>query len=186
MEKYLIVSLDDRKAKVLGEVISNPSCKKIIELLADKEMSASEISSELKMPLNSIAYNLDKLVSAGVVEKIKGFLWSIKGKKIERYRVANKAIVISPKKIGIYSKLKGVVPSIVVSGLASAAIAAYYKMQFEVQSVSEKSIAAPMLKAMPSVAESTAINIQIHPWFWFAFGCLTAIVVFLAWNWKKL
>jgi len=189
MEKYLIVSLGDEKAKALGDVISNPSCKKIVELLAEKEMSASEISSALKMPLNSVGYNIDKLVSAGIIERVKGFFWSSKGKKIERYRVVNKAIVISPKKTGVYSKLRGIAPTIIVAGLATAAISAYYKTQFGVQRVAEKAAEfaeAPFLAAAPSAAESTIKNIQMHPGFWFAFGCLTAIIVFLAWNWKKL
>lgn len=185
MEKYLIVSLGDERAKALGEVISNPSCKKIVDLLAEKDMSASEIASNLKMPLNSVGYNIDKLVNAGIIEKVKGFFWSSKGKKMERYSVVNKAIVISAKKPGIYSKLRGVVPSILVAGLATAAIAAYYKTQIGVQRIAEKAITAPMLEAMPSAGAATTAG-TINPWFWFALGGLTAIIVFLIWNWKKL
>jgi DNA-binding transcriptional ArsR family regulator len=189
-EKYLLFSLDDEKSKKLGEVISNSSCKKIVNFLADREASASEIASELKMPLNTAEYNLDKLVGAGMIERASGFFWSTKGKKIEKYRVANKLIVISPKKTNVYSKLKGIVPAILVSALATGIIAWCYKTQLEAQGMLEKAAesAGEMLAAIPTQAaiQETSIFGSLSPWVWFAFGGLVMLVVFLLWNWKKL
>jgi hypothetical protein len=45
-------------------------------------------------------------------EKKSGFLWSSKGKKIEKYFVSNKKIIISPK-----SMMKGIIPSILITGI---------------------------------------------------------------------
>src|SRR3989338_7587132 len=97
-DKYLMFSLDDEKARNLGEVIANPTCKKIVNLLAEKNSSQSDIARELKLPLNTIDYNIKKLLEAGLIEKSKNFFWSSKGKKIEMYKVANKLIVIQQKK----------------------------------------------------------------------------------------
>ena len=36
-EKFLLVSLKEDKAKQLAQVISNESCRKILDYLADKE-----------------------------------------------------------------------------------------------------------------------------------------------------
>lgn len=110
-EKYLLFDLDSKESKKLGEVISNPSCKKIINLLADKEMGISEIAKELGAPLNSVQYSVNNLKEAGLIEESKSF-WSVKGKKMPSYKLVNKAIVISPKKGNIYSKIKGVLPVI--------------------------------------------------------------------------
>ena len=93
-----MISLEDEKSRKLGEAISNPTCKKIISLLAEKELSATEISREIKIPMNTLDYNLKKLISSGIIEKSKHF-WSVKGKKIPTYKVVNKVIVIQPKNI---------------------------------------------------------------------------------------
>lgn len=120
MEKsYLMLSLDDEKAKDLADVMGNKTCKRILSLLAEREISESDIAKELNQPMNTIEYNLKKLVSAGLVEKSKAFFWSVKGKKIPMYRLANKYIVIMPKsKIA----LKVFLPVIAVIGLAAAGI----------------------------------------------------------------
>ncbi len=194
-EKYLLFSLDDEKSKKLGEIISNPSCKKIVNFLAEKEASASEVASELGMPLNTVEYNIDKLVSAGIIERISGFFWSTKGKKIERYKVANKLIVISPKKGNVYSKLKGIVPAVLISALATGVISWYYKSQLGVQRTLEKTAesSGAMLAAAPAQAATQQATVQaqailgsLSPWAWFAFGGLIMLLILLVWNWKKL
>jgi DNA-binding transcriptional ArsR family regulator len=194
-EKYLLFSLDDEKSKKLGEVISNPSCKKIVNFLAEREASASEIASELGMPLNTAEYNIDKLVSAGIIERVSGFFWSTKGKKIDKYKVVNKLIVISPKKGNVYSKLKGIVPAVLISALATGAIAWYYKAQLGVQSTADRAAesAGGMLAAAPAQATAQQATVQaqailssLSPWVWFAFGGLIMLLILLVWNWKKL
>ncbi len=109
-EKYLNIELNDPRSEKIAEVLTNKTAKKILELISDREMSATEISGELKLPLNTIGYNLDNLVKSGLVEKVSGFLWSSKGKKIEKYKLSNRKIIISPRNIS-----KGIIPAIVGS-----------------------------------------------------------------------
>jgi len=188
-EKYLLFSLDDEKSKKLGEVISNSTCKKIVNLLAEKELSESDIAKELGMPINTAEYNIKKLVEAGIIEKAKHW-WSVKGKKINIYRVANKLIVISPKKSNVYSKLKGIVPIVLISGILTAFLAWFYKPA-NIQ-IAERAFDAG--KAMPqaatgSEAVSGAVNIVSsvpNVWIWFLIGSLIAILAFVIWHWKKL
>ena len=68
-EKYLLFNLDDDRAKKLGEVISNSTARKIVNFLAEKESSETEISKSLGLALNTIEYNLKKLLEAGMIEK---------------------------------------------------------------------------------------------------------------------
>lgn len=98
-EKYLNVDLNDPRSAAIAEVMTNKTCKKILELLAEKEMSESDIAAELEIPLNTVGYNIKKLLDAGLIEKTKNFFWSVKGKKIPTYRLSNKKIIISPRKI---------------------------------------------------------------------------------------
>ena len=192
-EKYLLFSLDDEQSKKLGEVISNPSAKKIANFLAENESSASEIASALQMPLNSVGYNIEKLLDAGIVEKVGGFLWSAKGKKIEKYKVANKLIVISPKKGNVYSKLKGILPVILISGVITAGLAWYFRVQSatggKIAEVAEQKAfaAAPAAAgAMNIASQAVQAAWYSNPWVWFGLGGLVALIAFLIWNWKKL
>lgn len=193
-EKYLLFSLDDEASKRLGEVISNPTCKKIANLLAEKELSEKDIADELRIPLNTVGYNIKKLLEAGIAEKAKAHFWSVKGKRIETYRIVNKLIVISPKKSNIYSKLKGIVPVALISGILAAFISWYYKSvqlaSYGGQKAVEKAAEYAGEASISAPAASTAVefiqNIPHTEWIFFALGSLVAVTAFLIWNWKKL
>ena len=193
-EKYLLFSLDDEESKKLGEIISNPACKKIVNLLAEKELSEKDISDELDIPLNTVEYNLKKLLHAGIVEKAKAYFWSVKGKKIGTYRIANKLIVISPKKSNVYSKLKGIVLVALVYGLLALFISVYYRSvqlaSYGTQKLAERTAdsAGETVMAVPSALNTVNI-VQAIPhteWIFFSAGCAVAVICFLIWNWKKI
>ncbi len=96
-EKYILVSLEEDKAKDLANVISNKTSRKILEYLSTKdEVSETDISKELRLPLSTVHYNLQQLKKSNLVEA-KHFIYSEKGKKIGLYRVVKKFIVIAPK-----------------------------------------------------------------------------------------
>ncbi|PIN91282.1 hypothetical protein COU57_01235 [Candidatus Pacearchaeota archaeon CG10_big_fil_rev_8_21_14_0_10_32_14] len=208
--KFLIFNLEDDKAKALGEVISNPTCKKIVDYIAEhNDVSESDIVKALGIPANTVNYNIKRLINSGLIETSKTFFWSKKGKKMATYRVANKIIVISPKKSSnVYSKLKGIVPAVFVSGILSVALGFYYNSRFVVKSatrtvtnpqmydttvleVAKTSGAADFaMQAIPQVP-SVAIKSpeilgipQISVWFFV--GALVAISAYSIWNWKRM
>lgn len=198
-EKYLLFSLDDEDSRKLGEVISNPTCKKIVNLLAEKDLSESDIAEKLSLPLNTVDYNIKNLVKAGIVERSKNFFWSTRGKKIEIYKLANKLIVISPKKMNIYSKLKGVVPTAVICAAFTSVVYWYYRNQPVVNTVmkplaesAEKTAMSAGGVGAPAAADMAASTSQVIItnaavfWPWFLAGSLIAIISFIIWNWKKL
>lgn len=185
-EKYLLFSLDDEQAKKLGEVISNSTCKKIAGFLAEKEASESDIARELSLPLNTVEYNLKKLLGAGIIEKSKNFFWSSKGKKILTYKIANKLIVISPKKTSVYSKLKSVVPVVLISAIFTAFVAWYFRAREVIQENLPKAAETLAKAGVAEGAQTITETVSSNVWIWFAIGSLMAIIVFFAWNWKKL
>lgn len=91
------ISIGDVRIKDIAEAITNKTCKRILNYLTENEKTISEISSDLDIPINTVEYNIKKLLSSGLIEK-KSFWWSIKGKKMPTYSVSNKKIIISPKK----------------------------------------------------------------------------------------
>ena len=78
-KKYVMFDLDDERILSLSNVLSNKTCKKILEYLADKEASETEISYELKLPANTVNYNIKQLLESGFIEKTKDSFWSVKG-----------------------------------------------------------------------------------------------------------
>ena len=95
-EKLLILPLGE-ESKKLTQVISNDTARKIIELLADAPLSASDIAERLQTPLTTIVYNLENLEGVGLikVEKIK---YSEKGREVKIYSPVRKLIVVVPEK----------------------------------------------------------------------------------------
>jgi len=195
VEKYLTLNLDDENSSVIAEVLANKTCKKILVLLSEKDFSETDISKQLKLPLNTIEYNLNKLIKAQLIEKSNQFFWSVKGKKIPTYRLANKKIIISTK-----SKVKGIIPTILASGLFALLIK-YYNSSKEIinnptmlTETTEKAADLAYAAASGSV-ESNSCSIQQSltnslsnvgilqsTWIWFLIGALFGLIAFLIFN----
>lgn len=115
VEKYISLSLDDERTAKVAEILSNKTCKKILDYLAEKDASESEVSKDLEMPLNTVGYNIKKLKKEGLIEE-KSHFWSLRGKRIPVYRVSNKKIIITPKS-SMKEKLKYSLPVILLTGV---------------------------------------------------------------------
>lgn len=201
-DKFILVSLDDEKSKAVAEVLSNPTCKKIINHLAEnKEESEKDLSEKLNIPLNTVEYNLNKLVSSGFVQKRKNFFWSKKGKKIVMYELSNKSILISHKK-STGQKIKSITPAIIITLAGTFAIWAYQQIaaarsaacntglatgvQACTSNFSNVGTTAPSV-AVAHTASQAANVISSQPiWQWFLIGGLLAIIIISIINWRKL
>lgn len=204
-EKYINIDLNDGRIGKIADAISNKTCKKILNVLADDELSGSEVSEKLKIPLNTATYNLDILLEAGLIEKSSGFLWSEKGKRIAKYKVANKKIVISPK-----SNFKGILSTVLLSGLISGGIKMWYdnsvnginEISSAVGSESAKmavdsnqlyagvdsvagSIEGSLAGSLEGVSSISSFSFG-EPALWFFFGSLVALVIILLFNWRRV
>ncbi len=179
-EKYIMFSMEDDRIKQLSEVLSNPSCKKILNFLSEKELTETDIAKELKVPLNTIDYNIKKLVSTGLIEKTSHF-WSVRGKKMPVYRVSNKKIIISPKKS---TSLKSLLISAIGTGILALGIRKFFPSQAPQEEV--LLMAQDSFMAGPAIAEKTAEIVSsvsstgFAPWQWFLFGAWIGIVLFLS------
>lgn len=192
-EKYILVSLEDEKAKKIAEILGNKTCKKILDFLAEtKEASEQDISNRLGIPINTVEYNLKKLIESGLIEKAKNFFWSVKGRKIDLYRLVKKHIVISTKSSKpSLSKLKSIVPAVLISGVFALIIRAFYNLK--TQQVFEIGREEAVMKSVESVASAGSINtvsfidkiFMLPAWIWFFAGAIIAILIILGLNWRK-
>ena len=194
-ESFMLVSLEESKAKKLAQVISNDTSRKILDLLAKKDATETEISKELKVPLSTIHYNLKALTDAHLV-KVKEFHYSQKGKEVNHYSLANKLIIIAPKETkGLKSTLKKFLPLTLISIGGAALIylaeflgktanalpkAATFAAQrgMEDEAMAGTAEAAPMLA--DAAVETVAPATQSLPFaFWFLIGALFVIILFI-------
>jgi DNA-binding transcriptional ArsR family regulator len=204
----IMVNLGDEKAKQISEVIGSKSCQKILNLLADGDLTVSDISKKLKMPINTVDYNVKKLVKADLIEKAAHW-WSVKGKKMPTYKVSNKKIIISPRK----SVAKVFAWTLGFTGLTALTIKELFgsTVQYAAGPVTEygrdlvasdaATAAAGQLsndaaqKSMEATAQSAPIILEgaknggagllstlsnIGPWAWFLIGAWFAVFVFFA------
>lgn len=116
-DKFILMNMGDERAADIAEVLKNKTCKKILEFLAEtKEASEQDIAKALGIPLNTVEYNINKLVKSGLVEKAKNFFWSVKGRKIEMFKLAKKHIIISPiQKRPNMNALRTILPAVLIA-----------------------------------------------------------------------
>ncbi|MBU4340061.1 MAG: helix-turn-helix domain-containing protein [Euryarchaeota archaeon] len=122
-EKLLILPLGEESKKIT-QVISNDMARKILDLLADAPLSASDIAERLATPLTTIVYNLENLESVGLI-KVERIKYSEKGREVRIYAPVRKLIVIVPEKIdrkSITDILRKYVGVVLAAVLASSII----------------------------------------------------------------
>jgi len=123
---YIVASLEDEKAKELGQIIANETTRKILNLLTKKNTNESEIAKELGIPISTVHYNIQQLLKAGLV-KIKGFYYSPKGNKVNVYTLTRKLILIAPQGTNLVrSKIKNILPVLLITFGISVAIKLIY------------------------------------------------------------
>ncbi|MGC9309243.1 MAG: ArsR/SmtB family transcription factor [Candidatus Nanoarchaeia archaeon] len=167
MEKDILINLNDEKTKAIADILSSKTCISILDILAEQELTESEIASKLNKPLNTIEYNIKKLVNAGLIES-KNHFWSIKGKKMPSYKLANKKIVISPKPA---SRLKKFAIPLILTGIGAAIIAVVNKPKnVETNRLMDTNIA--ILEA------SGSVGMNLPAWQWFLIGAWLSILIF--------
>lgn len=200
-DKFILVSIHDEGSKKIAEAIGNKTCKRIIDFLSEtKNSSEKDIADALEMPINTIEYNLKKLIESGLVKKAKSYFWSSKGKRIPTYEVSNKMIVISPKRSKpVASKLKSLIPVVLIVGLLALVISSYSNspgVEFKGARVGEDyasvTVAGGQLEVAGSFdSDETYGNDFIsmsfdEPEMWFLSGAVIALLIFTIFNWRKL
>jgi len=178
-KKYLLFSLEDKRIKTIAEILGNKTSAKIIDLLSEtKEASEKDIADSLDVPINTVEYNLKKMIFAGIVEETKNFFWSQKGRKIKMYRFSNKSILISPKQKNVFSSFKQIVPIAMISGIASVALKFYFQTKSLAQDSFDESTALYAVAKSTEVGNSF-ISANEHYWLWFAVGSFFSIALFI-------
>ncbi len=197
---FILVDLNDTKTKKLAETITSKTSRKILNHLAEENDSKSSMSKKLDIPLPTITYHLQKLEQAGLVIS-KEFTYSKKGRVVDHYALANKYIIIAPKKVsGLSQKLRGILPVAIIALGISAVIKFFtlpaQKIGFAGETEYVASIASARLveeadalaesapavaDAMPTLYDTAIQTTQSQPdiALWFLIGSVSTIVLYI-------
>lgn len=152
-EKVLILPLNEDSKKIT-QTLSNDTSLKILELLAQKPLSATEIADELEIALTTVKYNLDALVESDLI-KVKQTRWSKKGREIKIYEPVQKLIVVVPgRRNPDRSSIAGILRKYL--GIAAAAVFASAGVEYLSRIGNVGTIAAQDRESF-SIPESRAI-----------------------------
>ena len=192
-KNFIMMSMEDSKIKKISNVISNDSCRKILDYLAEREATESELAAKLMIPISTVHYNLQQLMETDLISADE-FHYSKKGKEVQHYKLANKYIIIAPKNVyGIKDKLKGFLPAALIT-LAAAGILQFAQKYYSTPKPMQE--AAPMM-AKSGAADSSAGLMRSAPiqaaatetastfWqnaaIWFLAGAVFALLVYFIW-----
>tara|TARA_Y100000310_G_scaffold185581_1_gene185673 strand:+ start:927 stop:1556 length:630 start_codon:yes stop_codon:yes gene_type:complete len=192
---FLLVDLNEKKTKKLAETITSNTSRKILNYLAEKEHDTeAQISKGLGIPISTVHYHLQKLQQAQLVN-VDEYHYSPKGREVNHYKLANKYIIIAPKKVsGLREKLKGILPvGIIAVGIsavlkfatmfttkASLAATASFDEELMVERVVDN--AAPEMAQLTQKMEPALSGCySLHPdiALWFLIGSLSAILIYI-------
>ncbi len=182
-ESFLLVSLEEAKAKKLAQVLSNDTSRKILDYLSKKDdATETEISEKMEIPLSTVHYNLKQLVEANLVNADE-FHYSKKGKEILHYTLSNKYVIIAPRSTEkLKEKLKQFLPVVAVIGAASLAIDLAFRERAPEMLMASRDV---MLEEAPAGARMAIEESATAPpnyAIWFLIGGFFALLVFVLWN----
>jgi len=157
-EPFMLVSLKEEKAKKLSHVLSNKTAVKILEYLAGKDATESQIAKALKIPLSTVNYNMKQLLEAKLVTSDE-FHYSEKGKEVSHYKLANKYIIIAPtaEDETFLQHLKKFVPAFVGLAVIGAVVQGmrWFRPLQEIATMKAAPV-SPVAEPMAMIAEEAA------------------------------
>ena len=156
---FLLVDLNETKTKKLAETITSETSRKILNHLTEKDDTEANIAKSLNIPISTVHYHLQKLQDANLVT-VEEFHYSKKGREVKHYKLANKYIIIAPKKVsGLKQKLKGILP-VALSALGISVIIKLLQKSSLNSTLVENSVAQDMPVFQDTAVESVQAGVQ--------------------------
>ena len=157
--RVLVLPVNGESRKIT-QILSNGTSLKILELLGEKSMSATDIAEKLNLPLTTVKYNLDSLVESDLI-KVKQIKWSQKGRQVKIYESVEKLIVLVPSKssidrLSIINMLQKYLGVIAAAFFASAGIE-YFSAYMQAKRIFDASAPIRMAKNESSGAYPQAV-----------------------------
>ncbi|MBI2144052.1 helix-turn-helix transcriptional regulator [Candidatus Woesearchaeota archaeon] len=188
-KNFLLVSLEETKAKELAQIVSNDVCRRILDYLAGKEHATeTAIAKDMAIALSTVHYNIRQLLQSGIV-KAEEFHYSEKGREVLHYSLANRYIIIAPKAAATESlanKLKRILPVVLMVAAAGVAIQLFSSFK-QATSFASKAAIQRAAESSTLAAETGQRAAQAQPnvALWFVIGAVFALAAYAAYDFLK-
>jgi len=203
-DNVVVLEPGDIRAQKIAKAMGSPTAGDILQLLAEKPRSLSDITERLALPMNTAKYHIDNLIDAGVIA-VTDTKYSVKGRTVKIYSLTDQLLIVAPRRADIrsvltkYAALFGIVAvaSLGISSilpLLSTGSSSEIAFTTAAPSVSDATGDVPsrevVLQSMKTTADMYAgvPAAGIDPTLAFFCGGLLVILVLLcyeAWLWKK-
>ena len=179
---FLLVSLEDEKARKLANVISSDTARKLLDALTSGSQTETELSKKLGLPLSTIHYNLKLLVEGGLVDSSE-YHYSSRGREVAHYSLARKYIIIAPKSDEkLFSRFKNILPAAILTLSVGIAAWIWEKTRISAPEIADLEIAAPQAVMMKTSGAIQPAEPSTIAWFFYGFivflVCLGTLEIF--------
>lgn len=90
-----ILSTDDERLKIIGEILSNNTSRTILKLLISYEMTTHDIVQKTGISLSLVLHHINKMLNTKLVE-ISKISKSSKGQHMKHYTAKHGIMILSP------------------------------------------------------------------------------------------
>jgi DNA-binding transcriptional ArsR family regulator len=198
-DNVLVLEPGDERAQKIAKAMGSPMAGDILQQLAEKPSSLTDITERLAIPMNTAKYHVENLLDAGIIA-VADTRYSVKGREVKIYSLTNQLLIVAPRRSDIRSLLLKYASAFGIVALASLAISAILPLAstWEMNGAANLAAPAPSVAgagrevgtlAMKASYDSMAVPAASpDPAVAFFFGGMLVIVVLLcyeAWLWKK-
>ncbi len=104
-ENVIVLEHGSLEAQKYAKEMSSPTSADLFNALTGNPQSATALAERTGLPLTTVKYHLENMLSAGLVE-ISNTRWSERGREMKIYSVKDQVVVFAPRKT---VDLKGIV-----------------------------------------------------------------------------
>ncbi|MFT4311901.1 MAG: helix-turn-helix domain-containing protein [Candidatus Woesearchaeota archaeon] len=173
-----IIQANTTQANEYASILTNKTCKRILDALAQKTQPVAEhdLVKALKLPASTIHYNMQKLKKADLIVATH-FNYSDKGKQVNHYQLKHQYVIISPKQASLTEILQQIAPAFLI-GLTVIIYSWFQSLRQESVAMIESvrtmadQVDAPMMAADVAV-QSAQTSLE----FSYIYGFFTALVI---------
>jgi len=96
-ENVVVLEHGSLEAQKVAKAMSSPTSADLFNALTGNPQSATALAERTRLPLTTVKYHLENMLSAGLVE-ISNTRWSEKGREMKIYAVKDQVVVFAPRK----------------------------------------------------------------------------------------
>jgi DNA-binding transcriptional ArsR family regulator len=105
-----VLHVGDVKAQKIASVLTSKTAKRILEHLEQHIATESDLVKELGISPSTVHYNIALLKECGLIV-VEGVNYSVKGKEVLHYTLAQESIVIAPTAdFDVMARLRSIIP----------------------------------------------------------------------------